>query len=189
MPQLKAVEFGFNKYCGPSVLSILTGRSTDECARVIQSINGQYDIRGVLLTDLLRAADKLGFDQINVNVNDMSLFRALITLAPKGNAQYIVTVPNHFVCVEVADNKIYFCDNHTKDPIPAASSARLQMLVISVHRIVKRKDFVEPVKPVKKEEAEFEAIMYYRCKSCNYSSPNKAHYNWCKFNESNVKSN
>lgn len=151
MPQLKAVEFGFNKFCGPAVLSILTGRSTDECARVIQSINGQYDIRGVLLTDLLRAANKLGFDQINVDVNNMSLFRALITLAPKGDATYIVTVPNHFVCVEVAANKIYFCDNHTKEPIPAASSARLQMLVINVHRIVKRTDFVEPVKPKPKE--------------------------------------
>ena len=53
MTNLKAVNVGMNKYCGPAVLSILTGKSTDECARVISSINGSYNVAGVQLNDLL----------------------------------------------------------------------------------------------------------------------------------------
>jgi hypothetical protein len=164
MPNLKAVEFGFNKFCGPSVLSILTGRSTDECARVISKINGHYNVTGVLLSDLLKAANKLGYQTADMGYSGSSLFMVLHRIAPYGNAQYIVTLQNHFVCIEVADGKMYFCDNHTKEPIPAASSARLSTQVVNIHRVVRDPNFVEPVIKVKPV---FLRVTYLMCPECS----------------------
>jgi len=142
---LNAANIGMNKFCGPAVLSILTGKSTDECARVISSINGQYRVEGVLLTDLLRAADKLGFDQIP-RAAAGSLYGTLV-MHSNNDGMYIFTLPNHYVCIEVNNKKIYFCDNHTKEPMPAASSARLLQKVLSVHQLTKRPETVIPPKP------------------------------------------
>jgi hypothetical protein len=141
MTKLNAVNIGMNKFCGPAVLSILTGKSTDECARVISSVNGQYKVEGVQLNDLLRAADKLGFDQIPISPSG-SLFSTLTRLVTD-DGMYIVTVPSHFIAIEVSEKKIYFCDNHTKEPMPAAASARLLQKVLAVHQVIKRR---EPVK-------------------------------------------
>jgi hypothetical protein len=136
--KLNAVTIGQNRYCGPAVLSILTGKSTDECARVITSINGNYRVEGVKLTDLLSAAERLGFDWENVNPM-INLYTTLISLVNRDGI-YIVAVASHFVCIEVADRKIFFCDNHTKEPMPAASSARLLQPVKAVCKVTKRRE-------------------------------------------------
>lgn len=138
MTSLNAVNIGMNKYCGPAVLSILTGKSTDECARVISSINGKYTVEGVQLSHLLTAAERLGFDHEPVAAA-ATLFGTLIRLS-NADGLYIVTVSNHFVVIEVNDKKIYFCDNHTKEPMPAASSARLQQQVKAVNKVFKRRE-------------------------------------------------
>jgi hypothetical protein len=147
MTNLKPVTEGFNKFCGPAVLSILTGKSTDECAQVISRINGAYNVSGVLLTDLLKACDKLSFDQRLITADGNSLYRELMTLV-NTNGMYIVTLASHFVCIEVKDKQIFFCDNHTKNPITAASSARLGQQVIAIHKVTEREKQPEPAKPV-----------------------------------------
>jgi hypothetical protein len=154
MTNLHAVNIGQNKFCGPAVLSILTGKSTDECASVISRINGHYNVKGVMMNDLLRAADRLGFSQEKIDVDNLSLYRALISLVNK-DGMYIVMVPAHFVCIEVREKKVYFCDNHTKEPIPAASSARLDMKVLSCYKVTKRAEEAKlseplsvPIKPM-----------------------------------------
>ena len=133
MTNLKPVE-GMNKYCGPAVLATLTGRSTDDCAWEISKVNGQYTITGVVLKDLITAAKRMGFDCIQ-EAGAGSLFRTLTTIVGR-DGMYIVMVPNHYVCIEVKDKKIYFCDNHTKEPIPAASSARMMQKVDAIYRVV-----------------------------------------------------
>jgi len=146
MTNLKPVTEGFNKFCGPTVLSILTGKFTDECAQVISRINGQHNVTGVQLSDLLKAADRMGFDTRTISPQG-SLYRSLTTLV-KMNGIYIITVPRHFVCIEVKDGKIYFCDNHTKEPIPAASSSRLMMPVLAINQVIERERPPEPPKPI-----------------------------------------
>jgi len=149
MTNLKSANIGFNKFCGPAVLSILTGKNTDECASVISSISGQYTVTGVNLDVLLTAAQRLGFDSKSV-LSDTSLYSTLVQLAGSDGI-YIVTIIGHFVVIEVKERKIYFCDNHTKEPIPAASSARLQQRVVMTHKVWKRADYVEPLpKPTPK---------------------------------------
>lgn len=137
---------GMNKYCGPAVLAVLTGKSTDECAYAISRITGKSRVEAVYLNDLLMAADKLGFDQIAYDKSS-TLYGTLVRLV-NDDGMYIVTVEKHFVCIEVQDKKIFFCDNHTKEPMPAASSARMMQRVIDVHKVVKRPETViEPPKP------------------------------------------
>lgn len=135
---LNAVNIGMNKYCGPAVLSILTGKSTDECARVIGSINGKYTIEGVELGHLLQAAERLGFDNEKIN-HSASLFGTLIRLV-NNDGVYIVAVAKHFVAIEVTDRKILFCDNHTKEPMPASGSARLEQSVKAIYKVTKRRE-------------------------------------------------
>lgn len=144
MTNLKAVNVGLNKFCGPAVLSILTGRRTDDCAYTISTITRGYDVRGVQLADLLKAADKLGFSSEEAPTGS-SLFGTFIKLS-NSDGMYIITIPNHFVIIEVLDKKIYFCDNHTKEPIPAESSARMGQKVLAANRVWKRPE--PPPKPV-----------------------------------------
>lgn len=146
MTNLNKVNIGMNKYCGPAVLSILTGKSTDECAYAISQITGKSKVEAVYLNDLLRAADRLGFDQIAYDKSS-TLYGTLVRLA-NDDGMYIVTLESHFVCIEVQDKKIFFCDNHTKEPMPAASSARMMQKIQAVHKVVKRPETViEQQKP------------------------------------------
>jgi ABC-type bacteriocin/lantibiotic exporter with double-glycine peptidase domain len=138
MTNLKSVSEGYNKFCGPAVLSILTGKNTDECANAIGYISGEYNIKGVKLEHLLAAANRLGFTSTKVD-EGTSLYGTIIRLV-NDDGMYIVTVPNHFVVIEVNNKKAYFCDNHTKEPIPAASSARLSQRVVAVHKVSRKKE-------------------------------------------------
>ncbi|SRR5258706_8943452 len=156
MTNLKTANIGMNKFCGPAVLSILTGRNTDDCAAVISKVNGQYNVTGVYMGDLLKAAERLGFKSWS-EFRTGSLFRTLSTMAHHEGI-YVVAIENHFVCIEVKDKKIYFCDNHTKEPIPAASSARLGQEVQQIAKVWKDPDYVEPVIPVRVEQVTEEFV-------------------------------
>lgn len=183
---LNAVSIGSNKYCGPAVLSILTGKTTDECARVISSINGKYTIEGVTLPHLLEAANRLGFDTEEIPAAS-TLYGSLIRLV-NSDGLYIVTVTGHFVCIEVSQRKILFCDNHTKEPMPAASSARLQQSCKAIHRVTKRREPVltsSKVIALKHESHDEDEIRVEVVQQITYDIPQ---YNrnviiaWLKFN-------
>jgi hypothetical protein len=132
MTTLKEVNTGFNQFCGPAVLSALTGKSTDECASVISSISGRMEIRAVNTEHLLKALNKLRFNAEVHKIYSYSLYGVLSNLT---NGMYIIMVPKHVVAVEVIDRTIYFVDNHTKHVIDAASSARLSQKVDAVYKI------------------------------------------------------
>jgi len=164
MTNLKKVNEGFNKFCGPAVLSILTGKNTDDCAWEISKVSGHYNVVGVQLTDLLKAADRLGFLS-HAEVPQGSLYRTLITLI-NNEGMYIVTVPRHFVCIEIRDREIYFCDNHTKEPIPAASSARLRQRVEAIHKVWPKPDYLEVESPKLKLSCVHDGWIAY-CNNCD----------------------
>ena len=164
MTNLKTVKEGFNKYCGPAVLSILTGKSTDECANVIRKVNGQYMIAGVSVPDLLLAAQRLGFDSKRAYAGG-TLFGTIAGIAHVDGIYIISTLkPNHFVVIEVVDKKCYFCDNHTKEPIPAASSARFMHKVDSCYKVTQRE--VLPAEEFKRE-LKYTTVVNYRCDECS----------------------
>ena len=128
-------DMGFNHYCGPAVLSVLTGRSSDDCAYAISCVNGNYKVKGVLVPDLILAADRLGYELREVQVPGSSLFMIASVLS-HAEGQYIIVVPKHYVIIEIKDGVIQLCDNHTKTPIKLQSSARLSQKVEKVLKAV-----------------------------------------------------
>jgi len=146
MTNLKGV-FGFNEYCGPGVISIITGVSTDRAAAVISAITGKRVIKGVQTSYLLQAFDRLGYDQKRMPLYASLLGGVLMQLC-KQDGFYIAVVPEHFVAIEINKGDIWFCDNHSKQPINAAASARLTQRVEQVYQIIPRADKVQPPAPL-----------------------------------------
>lgn len=137
MTELKPVNFGVNEYCGPSVLSVLTGKSTDECAAVISSITGRTQIKAVNTQDLVLALERLRFDVEKRPLVARSLFGVLSNLS-RYDGLYIVFVPKHVVAIRVENKEVFICDNHTKSPINAKSSARLTQPVDLIYKVTSR---------------------------------------------------
>jgi hypothetical protein len=147
MTNLHEINFGINAFCGPSVMSALTGKSTDECASIISAVSGRQEIRAVSTSHLIEAFKRLKFDMIEVNRTGYSLFANLNNLSTKPG-MYIVMVPKHVVAVEVTkDNHLFLVDNHSKSPLPAEGSARLSQKCEAVYSITKKPDpiFVETI--------------------------------------------
>jgi len=148
MTNLKEVNFGLNQYCGPAVLSILTGESTDRCAAVISAISGEKEIKAVDRGHLREAFKRLKFDVEVTNHSGSSLYGVLYRLRSQAGL-YVVFVPHHVVAVEVTNKEIFICDNHSKTPLDIKSSARLMQRVEAVWKV-----FPHPIPKLIREEIE-----------------------------------
>lgn len=92
MPNINQVSIGMNRYCGPAVLSILTGKNTDQAAAAIYHVCPSYRGEGVNINDMLRALDKLGFDQEYVQHGN-TLYGSLVRMVMR-DGMYIVGLHN-----------------------------------------------------------------------------------------------
>lgn len=138
MTNLHEINFGLNQFCGPSVMSALTGKSTDECAAVISAVSGRQEIRAVQISHLIEAFARLRFDMTLQSKAGYTLFGNLSALSTH-KGMYIIVVPKHVVAVEVTDDyKIYLVDNHSKQPLPAEGSARLSQKCEAVYKIIEK---------------------------------------------------
>lgn len=159
-PLMNEVRFGMNKFCGPAVLSIVTGKTTDECADAIRQITRKYEVTGVYTKDLKLAANLLGFNLTETPFVGHSLYSALTSIADKDGI-YIVEITRHFVCIEIRDKVIWFCDNHTKEPMPAASSARLMQGVVGIHKVEEK-----PRPRIREPRYSSESYIKVKCEDC-----------------------
>jgi hypothetical protein len=139
MTNLKDINFGINQYCGPAVLSALTGESTDRCAAVISSISGKREIKAVDRNHLKLALEKLRFTAEETNFSGSTLYGTLFRMH-NHDGLYIVHVPHHVVAVEIKGTEIYICDNHCKTPLDIKQSARLMQKVEKVLRVSRRSE-------------------------------------------------
>ncbi len=161
-------NIGFNQFCGPAVLSVLTGRNTDDCAYAISCVNGNYKVKGVLVPDLILAADRLGYELREVQVPGSSLFMIASVLS-HAEGQYIIVVPKHYVIIEVKDGVIQLCDNHTKTPIKLQSSARLSQRVEKVLKAVVKPQVEIPREVSSEYVTEYRNNRIYVERCINYS--------------------
>ena len=134
MNELKSVNFGLNKFCAPSVMSALTGRSTDECAAVITSINGRKEIKAVNIPDIIKAFEKLRFIVKEQTIYSRTLFGVLNKLA-SNDGIYLVTVPHHIIAIQVENGQVQLVDNASREPLDAGASARLTQRVERVFEV------------------------------------------------------
>lgn len=135
--KINAVRTGTNIYCGPAVLSIATGFSTDHCARLINKARGKssyYEVTSCYMAELIQVLENEDYE-VEVLKAEGSLYWNLSTI--KQDGIYIVATKTHFVALEINGNNRFLCDNHTKTPIRAANSARLGQEVVQLTRVWK----------------------------------------------------
>jgi len=136
MTNLKDIKFGENAYCGPAVISALTGKTTDECAAAISTVTGRNTITGVHIHELIQTLKRLRFETILVKISlNSTIYSTLLDLHNK-DGLYVLELKTHFVTIEVQAGKIYLIDNHTKSAINAGASARLSQIVVHVYQVV-----------------------------------------------------
>lgn len=137
MTNLKEINFGLNQYCGPAVLSALTGESTDRCAAVISAVSGKREIKAVNREHLKEALKRLRFTVSETLFGGQTLYGTLFRMISSPGL-YVVCVPHHVVAVEVIDEQIYICDNHCKTPLDIKQSARLMQKVECVWKVERK---------------------------------------------------
>lgn len=93
---------GRNSYCGPAALAILTGKTTDDAARVIRSITGRSRVYGVSAFSLVRAAAKMGLTMKHIvdmtampTLKRLTLQQAMSQL--KADRVYVVNITGHYI--------------------------------------------------------------------------------------------
>lgn len=131
---------GINQFCGPAVLAAITGKTTDEVARVVSAIVGRDRIKSMRWEEMLSALDSLGFDRTLVPGTTGHTFFSCISSIRNKPGFYVVGLPKHFVAIEVTTEAIYFIDNHVKSAIKASQSARLMQKVDVAYQVIKRRD-------------------------------------------------
>ena len=123
-----------NKYCGPAFLSALTGKDTDDCAKILSEVSGKREIKAIEVGFLIKALNRLRFNVEKQKLFSYSLYGNLMHLA-KSEGLYMVIVPHHVVGIEVKSNQIYLIDNATQVAIDAAASARLTQRVDYAYKV------------------------------------------------------
>lgn len=135
---LQPINFGHNRFCGPSVIACLTGISTDEAESLFRQATGRWSITGVRPEEMKAVLKLMDWEmkELPALVN-ASLFMTFQSIYSQ-DGLYIVGIPGHVIAIEVRDKQIFLYDNATKNPIEAASSARLSQKVSQIYRIYPR---------------------------------------------------
>lgn len=129
---------GKNTFCGPAVISSISGVSTDVAERYIQQIRGNTrKVTSAYTSEVVEALSRLGYrSSYLTHLSSCGSIFYLLSVLEDG--QYIVMIPGHFICIEVEGNKKFICDNHTKKPLSISSSARLSQQVQIVVKVERR---------------------------------------------------
>ena len=106
--KLNAVNHGTkatdkNRYCGPSVISAVTGLTTGEAARLIRAVTGKASVKGTYASELIGA-----FAKCNIEVYSASCVSGEKTLGQwlkessqlRGDDVYLVSAGHHWQLVQ-----------------------------------------------------------------------------------------
>lgn len=133
---LQPIKRAKNTFCAPAVLAALANVDTDTAAKMLSDINGEKEITGVYLRDLLLAINKVGYKNEWIRTKQKTLFTWLLMDRPKDGI-YLVMILKHFILIEVDNPQVNLLDNHTKSSLRIASSARLNQRLISIYRLTR----------------------------------------------------
>ena len=138
--QIKPINEGNNKFCGPAVLSAIAGITTDEAEKLINSVRNVKEDRkvtGVYNHELNASFEKLGYKVYHLpSTHGRSIYFLMMNISSPGI--YLFYVHGHVVAIEIeTSGKRYLIDNNTKSPLNLSSSARLGQKVIGVVKLEK----------------------------------------------------
>jgi len=103
-----------NRYCGPAVISAVTGMNTGEAARLIRSISGQKSVKGSFTIHVRRALELCGIESHRRNHTPKSTLAAWLkenkSIRTTGRV-FLIVAGNHFQLIE---GRRYVC-GRTRD--------------------------------------------------------------------------
>lgn len=103
-----------NRYCGPAVISAVTGMNSGEAARLIRSVSGQRAVRGAFTTHVRRALTLCGIQSIRQRCTPKITLAAWLRES-KGSRTtgrvFLVVAGHHFQLIE---GRRYVC-GRTRD--------------------------------------------------------------------------
>ena len=108
-----------NRYCGPAIISSLTGMTTGEAARLIRSVTGERKVTGVHTHHIIRALDLCGISyfpgsRLSFNLQNKPTLAKWLKDAKESRSTgrvFLVVAGHHFQLVE---GRRYVC-GRTKD--------------------------------------------------------------------------
>lgn len=103
-----------NRYCGPAVISAVTGMNTGEAARLIRSVSGQKSVKGSFTRHVRRALELCGIKSHKRDHTPKSTLAAWLrenkSIRTTGRV-FLIVAGNHFQLVE---GRRYVC-GRTRD--------------------------------------------------------------------------
>ena len=125
-----------NRYCGPAVISAVTGMTTGEAARLIRHVSGQKMVKGSHTFHVLRALSLCNIQNVKTTV----VTKPTLAQWLKGSKDirtsgrvFLIVAGNHFQLVE---GRRYVC-GRTKDIVSVRSKlVKRRCRVETVHELI-----------------------------------------------------
>ena len=130
--KIKAVNKGNNTYCGPAVVSSLTGLNTDQAAQLIREYGGRRSVKGCYTHEVRGALAEIGLSTHRIPAEGLTLnqwHRKHIYKAHNFNDVFLVVAGDHFQLIK----GYRFICGQTLVPVPFKTDRR-------VHRRARVKD-------------------------------------------------
>jgi len=125
-----------NRYCGPAVISAVTGMTTGEAARLIRHVSGQRKVTGSHTFHVLRALSLCNIQNVKTTV----VTRPTLAQWLKGSKNvrtagrvYLIVAGNHF---QLDEGRRYVC-GRTRDIVSVRSKyVKRRCRVETVHELI-----------------------------------------------------
>jgi hypothetical protein len=144
---------GKNKFCGPAVISILTGYSTDDAATVIRSVSGDRAVKGCYTGHLRLTLLKFGIGTFRINTFGESLGEWLKLRERSKDDLFLVVTDGHF---QIVRSDQYICGMTKKLVSVNSKKVNKRSRITDVFRVVMTGEKITPSVLVEKKLANLE---------------------------------
>ena len=125
-----------NRYCGPAVISAVTGMTTGEAARLIRHVSGQRKVTGSHTFHVLRALSLCNIQNVKTTVVTRPTLAQWLKSSKDvrtAGRVYLIVAGNHFQLVE---GRRYVC-GRTRDIVSVRSKyVKRRCRVETVHELI-----------------------------------------------------
>ena len=152
-----------NSYCGPAVISSLTGCTTAQAAQILREVSGKTMIKGTTNRQMINALSKFNFDVLSMKftkgIKLGAWLRATENMRQDLSKAYLLAVDHHWILIQ--GNK-YVCGIIKNVVSVKNENIKIGGVVESVYEVSTQHMF-HPKDVIKKKEAP--SKYYARCRS------------------------
>ena len=127
---------GTNRYCGPAVVSAITGKSTDDVSRIIRTEFNRPYVKGTTWWQLEFVLGQLGWrGSTGRYLGDRPTLLQWAKSAASGT--YIINVPGHWIVLRKAGTRVTVADSMNRLPKPIKSFFGKSKHVLRYHQVAR----------------------------------------------------